>query len=169
MESSDPVEFLLNEGSPEFAAQLQYMVEAGIIMVPTLDRPYGSHFRSSSLTPEERFGLEIILRIVGIFNEMGGDVGLGTDFNIGSSIEAGMPIGEMEMLLAAGLTPMEIIEAGTRNAAVACGQVDSLGTLEQGKLADVIVVDGNPLEDLMTMDRVILVIKNGEVAFASGE
>ncbi len=80
-----------------------------------------------------------------------------------------MPIGEMEMLLAAGLTHMEILEAGTRNSAAACGQGDELGTLEVGKLADVIVVDGNPLEDITLMDRVVLVVKDGIVSFTSDE
>jgi imidazolonepropionase-like amidohydrolase len=80
-----------------------------------------------------------------------------------------MPLNEMEMLLAAGLTPMEIIEAGTRIAAAACGQGDSLGTLEPGKLADVIVVDGDPLEDLAVMEDVVLVILGGEIGFSSLE
>jgi imidazolonepropionase-like amidohydrolase len=163
MESDDPIELLLSERSPEFAAVLREMAETGIIMVPTLDRPYGVAFRSSSLTQEERFGLDVILGIVGKFSAMGGEVALGTDFNVGTSVLAGMPIHEMEMLLAAGLTRMEIIEAGTRIAAEACGQGDALGTLEPGMLADVIVVAGDPLEDLSAMEDVVLIILGGEV------
>ena len=94
---------------------------------------------------------------------MGGFVGLSTDWAAGT----GMPLGEMEMLLAAGLTPLEVIEAGTRHAARACGQGGELGTLEPGMLADVIVVDGDPLADLQALSQVVLVIKNGEVAFTS--
>ncbi len=168
MESDDPVELLFTEGSEAYAAQIRGMAEGGIIMVPTLDRPYGSFFRSTTLAPEQRLILDIILGIVGKFNEMGGEVGLGTDFNIGTGIPAGMPLGEMEMLLAAGLTPMEIIEAGTRFAAASCGLGDSLGTLEAGKLADVIVVAGDPLEDLAVMEDVVLVILGGEVAYNTG-
>jgi imidazolonepropionase-like amidohydrolase len=167
--SDDPTQLTFDEAAREYEVQLQKMVEAGIVFVPTLDRPYGELFRRPSRTPEESFALEIILAIVGSFNELGGAVGLGTDFNISSNIEAGMPIGEMEMLLAAGLTPMEILEAGTRNSAAACGQGDELGTLELGKLADVIVVDGNPLEDITLMDRVTLVVKDGIVSFISDE
>jgi len=44
-----------------------------------------------------------------------------------------------------------------------CEHGDELGTLEPGKLADVIVVDGNPLEDILSMSRLVLVIKNGEI------
>ena len=80
-----------------------------------------------------------------------------------------MPVGEMEMLQAAGLTPMEVLEAGTRVSARVCGHGDELGTLEAGKLADLIVVDGDPLEDLQAMKQVVLVIKNGEIAILSEE
>jgi imidazolonepropionase-like amidohydrolase len=167
--SDDPTQLTFDEAVREYEVQLQKMVEAGIVFVPTLERPYGELYRLPSPTPEESFALEVILTIVGSFNEMGGEVGLGTDFNIGTNIEAGMPIGEMEMLFAAGLSPMEILEAGTRNSAAACGQNDELGTLEIGKLADVIVVEGNPLEDITLMERVMLVVKDGIVSFTSDE
>ena len=74
----------------------------------------------------------------------------------------------MKLLLASGLTPMEVIEASTRNAARVCGHGDELGTLEPGKLADAIIVDGNPLEDIEAMSRVLVVIKGGEVVVPAG-
>ena len=166
-DTDDPTQPTFDEAAREYETQLQEMVEAGIIFVPTLERPYGEFYRLPSPPPEVSFALEIILGIVGKFNELGGAVALGTDFNINTNIEAGMPIGELEMLLAAGLTPIEIIEAGTRNSAAACGQSDELGTLEVGKIADVIVVDGNPLEDITLMNRVTLVLKDGVVSFTS--
>jgi imidazolonepropionase-like amidohydrolase len=49
------------------------------------------------------------------------------------------------------------------HAAYVCGHGGELGTLETGKLADLIVVDGNPLEDLDVMDSVRYVVKDGEV------
>jgi imidazolonepropionase-like amidohydrolase len=169
MESDDPVQFFFDIAYPDYEAQLQKMVEGGIVFVPTLERPYGELFRLPSRTPEESFVLQIILGIVRRFNEIGGAVALGTDFNIGTNIAAGMPIGEMQMLLAAGFTAMDIIEAGTRHSATACGQDAELGTLEQGKLADVIAVDGDPLEDITLMDQVMLVIKDGLVSHTTEE
>ncbi len=74
-----------------------------------------------------------------------------------------MPVLEMQLLRQAGLTPMEVIQAGTSRAATVCGHGKELGTLESGKLADLIVVDGNPLTDIEAMNRVFVVIKNGEV------
>lgn len=141
------------------------MIEAGTVMIPTLDRPYGQVYRATDPIPWQREGVEKILELVGWFHGLGGRVGLGTDWNTGTGMRAGMPIGEMEMLLAAGLSPMDVIEAGTRVSAYACGRGDELGTLEPGKSADVIVVDGDPLEDLLqAMSEVVLVVKNGEIA-----
>jgi imidazolonepropionase-like amidohydrolase len=56
---------------------------------------------------------------------------------------------------------MQIIVAGTRNAAQVCGLPEH-GTLEPGKVADILVVDGNPLNDLDALKRTYLVIHNGE-------
>jgi imidazolonepropionase-like amidohydrolase len=141
------------------------MIEAGIVLVPTLDRPYGQVYRSVDPIPGQREAVEKILELVGWFHRLGGVVGLGTDWNVGTGTPAGMPVDEMEMLLAAGLSPMDVIEAGTRVSAYVSGRGDELGTLEPGMLADVIVVDGDPLEDLpQAMSDVVLVIKNGEIA-----
>jgi len=60
---------------------------------------------------------------------------------------------------------MEVIVASTYHAAQVCGKGDELGSLEAGKLADIIIVDGDPLADLTAMARVIAVIKGGEVAY----
>ena len=58
-----------------------------------------------------------------------------------------------------------MIEASTKNAAAACGLEEDLGTLEVGKIADLIVVPGDPLEDLAVLGEVQLVILDGIVAF----
>ncbi len=71
----------------------------------------------------------------------------------------------MQLLLAAGLTPMEVIESSTRNAARVCGHGDELGTLEPGKLADVIVVAGDPLVNIDATSHVVVVVKGGQVAY----
>ncbi|UCC86585.1 MAG: amidohydrolase family protein [Anaerolineales bacterium] len=167
LQSDDPLRMFFTELYPNYEDQLRMMVEAGIVMVPTLDRAYGEFYRTSNPSREQEVTIETVLGIVRRFHELGGVVGLGTDFNTGLGVEAGMPVGEMEMLLAAGLTPMEVIEAGTRVSATVCGHGGQLGTLESGKLADVIVVDGDPLEDLQTMNQVVTVISHGEVAVIS--
>ncbi len=73
---------------------------------------------------------------------------------------------ELDMLVDAGMNPMQAIVAGTSEAAACCGLGDDLGTLEAGKLADLIVVDGNPLRDITVLqerERVKVVMKKGRV------
>ena len=166
LESDDPLRVFFGELYPQYETQLERMVQAGIVMVPMLDS-YWDLYRASNPTRQDDVGMVILMGIVRKFHEMGGVVGLGSDWIISTGTEAGMPVREMEMLLAAGLTPMEVIEAGTLQSAYVCGHGDELGTLQPGRLADVIVVDGDPLKDLKTMSQVVVVIKGGEIAVIS--
>lgn len=70
---------------------------------------------------------------------------------------------EIELVHGAGLTPEQIIQAATRNAAAFLGLGDELGTLEPGKRADLLVVEGNPLADLADLREVAVVVQGGEV------
>lgn len=166
LESDDPLQVFFDELYPQHETQLEMMVQAGIVMVPTLDS-YWNLYRASDQTRQEEAAMVVLMGIVRRFHELGGVVGLGSDYIPGTGMEVGMPVGEMKMLLSAGLTPMEVIEASTRHSASVCGHGDELGTLEPGKLADVIVVDGDPLEDLQAMSQVVLVIQNGEIVVIS--
>ena len=62
-----------------------------------------------------------------------------------------------------GMTPMEAIRTGTVNAAELLGCSDKLGTIEPGKWADIVAVDGDPQQDVTTLERVKFVMKGGEV------
>jgi imidazolonepropionase-like amidohydrolase len=167
LQSPDPLEVFFTAAFPEYQTWLEIMAERGVILVPTLERPYGQIFRAGSQDPLLAGAMKIILGIVGRYHEMGGPVGLGTDFNINIGMAKGIPLAELEMLSAAGLDPLAVIEASTKNAAAACGLGDELGTLEAGKIADLIVIPGDPLADLAVLGEVQLVILDGVVAFDS--
>ncbi|MGZ7040979.1 MAG: amidohydrolase family protein [Thermoanaerobaculia bacterium] len=62
-----------------------------------------------------------------------------------------------------GMTPMQAIQSATTVAAQMLDMGDQLGTLEVGKLADIVAVPGNPLNDITTMERVAFVMKDGKV------
>ncbi len=98
------------------------------------------------------------------FVNAGGKVALGTDFE-GYTCEwdLGMPITEIKAMQEAGMTPMQIIVAATKHAAYVCNLEDKLGTLEVGKIADMIVVKGNPLEDMDNLVNVQMVIHSGDI------
>ena len=81
------------------------------------------------------------------------------------------PVGEFGMMELQGMTPMEMIQSATVNAANAVGLGDQVGTLEVGKQADIVVVDGNPFEDglRVVFRNVIYVVKNGEIVVQPDE
>ena len=68
---------------------------------------------------------------------------------------------ELESLVEAGLSPMEGLLAATRDAAIFLRRTD-LGTIEAGRTADLIIVSGNPLENIRNLDRVEKVFQNGQ-------
>jgi len=70
---------------------------------------------------------------------------------------------EMGLWIKAGATPQQAILAATKNAAELCGLGDQLGTVEPGKLADLIVVGGNPLKEIESLRDLRLVLKEGSV------
>lgn len=70
---------------------------------------------------------------------------------------------EMGLWVKAGATPWQTLLAATKNAAALCGAADDLGTVEVGKLADLIVVAANPLEDINNVRRLLLVLKEGRI------
>jgi imidazolonepropionase-like amidohydrolase len=70
---------------------------------------------------------------------------------------------EIEQMAAAGMSPMDVVVASTRNAAHVAGLESGLGTLEAGKMADVLVVAGTPLADLQALRAIRVVVHGGVV------
>ena len=68
---------------------------------------------------------------------------------------------EIELMTRAGMTPMQVIVAATANAAEIIGQASKLGTIEPEKLADMIVISGDPLADISAIREIELVVRGG--------
>lgn len=92
--------------------------------------------------------------------QAGGKVIAGTDAGIipGLSLHY-----EMQMLVDAGIPPMKVIQGATLWGAESIGQQKDLGTVEPGKLADITVIEGNPLNDIAASKNIRMVIKDGKV------
>lgn len=71
--------------------------------------------------------------------------------------------GQFRYMVEYGMTPMEAIQAATRNAAQALGREKDVGAIAVGRYADIIAVDGDPLADVRQLEQVAIVIKGGEV------
>lgn len=143
---------------------LTMMKERDVVMVPTLavgetlaekaiQFGYERHIAERS-----QLGVEKSHVSVQMAREAGLRIAAGTDPVTQDTI-----MRECDCLHRAGLTPMEVIVAATRTGAELLHMQDSLGTVEQGKMADLIVLDGNPLDDLWALERVRWVLKDGQV------
>lgn len=98
------------------------------------------------------------------FLAAGGQVALGTDYGgYPGTFDLGLPVTGLARMQAAGMTPMQVIVAATRNGAIACGLEDDLGAIEPGKIADLLAVGGDQNEGLLALQNVKLVMHNGVV------
>ena len=134
------------------------MIESGTRWVPTLELWQGV----SRIYPVSHGSMAI--KNLALFVEAGGEVALGTDYAGARNVnfDLGMPIHEIEWMQEAGMTPMQIIVAATKNGARSCNMENELGTLEAGKLADVLIVDGDPLVDIHALTSAHLILREGK-------
>jgi len=87
----------------------------------------------------------------------------GTDSPLGQIFSGTSLHWELEYLVEAGLAPVEVLRIATQEAAATVGAEDDLGTLEVDKLADIVLLDANPLEDIKNTQTIWRVIKGGVV------
>ncbi len=98
-----------------------------------------------------------LLSVIGALHRAGVPIVAGTDQSVpGYSLHR-----ELELYVQAGFTPMEAIQAATLVPARAMGVENDVGTVTAGKRADILVVEGNPLEDFSTLRNVWLVVAGG--------
>jgi imidazolonepropionase-like amidohydrolase len=152
-------------------AVIEMIREAGIPVTPTLvhrtDHAIETRRRCGSpknvldkMKEVQPYCFESFKRM----HQAGVKIFMGTDIQYDPEI--GSNAGELEVYVKLGMSPMEAILTATRNAAEAMKLDKDLGTLEAGKLADVIAVDGDPLHDIAVLQQkqnIKLVMKEGQV------
>ena len=103
------------------------------------------------------------LAIVGAMNRAGVGLLAGTDTTDIYCLPGFGLHDELALFVQAGLSPMEALQTATYNAAKCLGKLDSRGTVEQGKIADLVLLDANPLQDIRNTRRITTVVAGGRV------
>ncbi len=142
------------------------MLERGTYLVPTLyiadtyfenrkrwGIPDFAHEKIRVFIPYNLESFELAVR-------KGVKIALGSDAGV---CFHGEQIGEFRTYVKHGMKPMDAILAGTREAAALLDQAERLGTVEVGKLADLVAVEGDPLFDIRNIEKVVYVIKEGRI------
>lgn len=152
---------------------IQMMVERGTFLVPTIY--VGDYYDEGDKLRAQDKNDEYIkntrgkfLAAVGRAHKAGVKVAVGIDLG-GWMTDPVVFVREMTVLVEAGFTPMEAIQSGTRVGAELLRWDDKLGTVQAGKLADLVAVPGNPLEDMKALEKVDFVMMGGSVVKTPAE
>jgi imidazolonepropionase-like amidohydrolase len=150
------------------------MLKKGTYLIPTIYAPF------ANVNQGEKFGLpkiymdkcrpivDLHIKSFQMALKAGIKIAMGTDAGY-TPCPHGTNAFELELLVKYGMSPMEAIQSATKNAASALRLDDKLGTIEKGKLADIIVVEGDPLKDiglLQKKEKIKLVMKEGTIYFS---
>jgi len=163
----------VDHGTYADATSYALMKKHGTFLVPTLlvaDWIYQTAVKTPQALPPTVAEKAIAVTPTMIGNagrayKAGVKIALGTDFTgLGDRNKAE----EFALLVKAGLTPMDAIFAGTRNAAELIGAPQDIGSVQAGRYADIVAVDGDPLTDITVLQRVGFVMKGGDVLKRDG-
>ncbi|HSE85550.1 MAG TPA: amidohydrolase family protein [Candidatus Binatia bacterium] len=148
--------------------ELSFLKEPGLVYIPSYFRAnVESHFNAIEKITDQEFlkrcevGYEKLSEFIRRFVKAGGKIHTGSDPN--SVLPAWGVHTELEMLVDMGLSPMEALLAATRNPAEMMGKQSELGVIKPGSFADLVVVDGNPLQDIAKTRSIKMVFKEGNM------
>lgn len=148
---------------------IELMKENGTFLVPTLLAPVAVLETAKDVgmpdtaVQKSKEVIEHHMASIAKAYKAGVKIAMGTDAGV---MKHGTNLRELGLMADIGMTPMETLVASTKTAAECLGWEDKVGTIEQDKLADIIIVNGNPLEDIYSLannDTVQVVIKDGKV------
>lgn len=152
----------INPESPEAIALARFLAKHGTYVDPNLavfERQPGDKHENIATHAK---GFRNMIAYVGVLHREGVPIVVGSHSNAPHAPRGLAYHREMELLVEAGMTPMEVLVAATRTGARFFQRERDLGTIEKGKLADLVIVDGNPLEDIRTTRNVETVIVDGK-------
>jgi imidazolonepropionase-like amidohydrolase len=154
--------------TPQAKALVNLIVSRGVFVSPTL-AVFERRAGDKDTRDVHVKAFKQMEAFVGLVKKVGGKVVVGSHSDVPHAKRGWAYQRELELLVESGLTPMEAIIAGTMENARYFRIDDRLGSVEAGKLADLIIVDGNPLVDISNMRRIQRVMMNGRWQQAESE
>lgn len=149
---------------------IHLMVESGTFLVPTLLAPNAISDRAEAGESIPPYVIAKAREVVGIHKtniarafQAGVKIAMGTDSGVGPH---GTNLRELSLMCDIGMTPMQAVVATTKTAAECLEWQDRLGTLEKGKLADIVIWKANPLDDIKSVAdnaNALVVLKDGKI------
>jgi imidazolonepropionase-like amidohydrolase len=151
------------EESAKYAERMKYL--------PRYIREYWDPKNNAHLknrTPErlaaEKMLVKKYLEIIGAMQKAGVRLMTGSDFGANPLLFPGWGVhDEMSLFVKAGLTPMEALQTATKNPTTFFGVDNSVGTLEKGKIADLVLLSANPLDDINNTRKITAVFFDGKM------
>lgn len=125
------------------------------------ERTYAQSLQSTGTVEQRVLNFQKLLSLVGAMQRARVEILAGTDA-ANPYVFPGFSLHhELVLLVEAGLTPLQALRTATSNPAKFLGMSDEVGTIEKGKLADLILLDANPLDDIRNTQRIYGVVANG--------
>jgi imidazolonepropionase-like amidohydrolase len=140
---------------------LQKMIRNEVALIPTLKLHFWDQ-RMAGISTENNMLIKTAIRQLSDFNKSGGLVLFGTDVGYMSDYDIEEELVQMEN---AGMSFDQILASLTSNPAKKFNRAGETGTVERGKNADLVILNGNPASDIRNFTKVVMTIHNGKVVF----
>ena len=148
---------------------IDLMLKHGTFLIPTLLAPLAV-LEAGEKGGMPEYGIRKSREVIEIHSESisrahkaGVRISMGTDAGV---MPHGTNLRELGLMVNIGMTPMETIVATTKKAAECLGWEDQVGTIQAGKLADIVIAKANPLQDIRSLenvDNIVFVMKDGKI------
>ena len=148
-----------NSGSTEINEMIKSLVTHRVPIDPTLDI-YEAMLKDDK---NDQYLHPKVLRLIKMMYDNGVELLSGTDIPNFGLLPGGSLHHELELLVEAGISPLDVIKIATRNGAHALGILNKVGTIENGKEADMIVLAANPIDNISNTKKIEAIINDGKL------
>jgi imidazolonepropionase-like amidohydrolase len=149
---------LVDLNGPEINNMISALVNNDIPVDPTLDI-----YEIITKEPQHQYLWPKVLQLTKTLYDNGVTILSGTDIPNFDLVPGASLHHELEILVEAGISPLEVIKIATRNGAQALGIEEDVGTIESGKQADMVILSDNPINEISNTKKIEAVINNGQL------